>query len=242
MRKARAMNSLSRRGLLRGGLAGLGLAAAGGARLLADEAVATADTPDLHDYLGFLREYSPEHGATLSTEQPATPKQILGPYHRPGAPFRGKVTPPLEPGRVLLVHGRVWGLDTRQPLAGAALDVWQANAAGQYDMSHPDYPLEKGVFYYRTRLVADESGYYEFETVYPGRYEVGQETFRPAHIHYWIKHPGYRELITQLYFEGDPWNEKERGLDFSLVRPVNQHHRGDQTWESCDFDIVLAKA
>jgi catechol 1,2-dioxygenase len=236
------MSRLSRRGLLRTGVAGLGLMAAGPTTLLAGDAAATVATPDLHDYLAFLREYASEEGAMLAAEQPATPKQILGPYHRPGAPFRGKVTPPLEPGRVLLVHGRIWGVDTRAPLGGAVLDIWQANAEGHYDMSHPDYPLEKGVFYYRTRLVADETGYYEFETVYPGRYEVGADTYRPAHIHYWVRQPGYRELITQLYFEGDPWNEKERGLDFSLVRPVNKHSRGDQTWESCDFDVVLAKA
>lgn len=236
------MASLSRRGLLRSGAAGLGLSALSGTGwLLAQDAQPTAATKDLHDYLGFLRAASPEHGAKLTTEQAVTPPQILGPYHRPGAPFRGKVTPPLEPGRVLLVRGRVWGHDTRKPLVNAVLDIWQANAAGQYDMSHPDYPLEKGIFLYRTRLLTDETGYYEFETVYPGRYEVAPNRYRPAHIHYWVRHPAYRELITQLYFQGDPWNGKERGFEESLVCAVKKHRRGQQQFESCDFDIVLAK-
>jgi protocatechuate 3,4-dioxygenase beta subunit len=218
------------------------MATGGASLLLAEDAKPTVATKDLHDYLSFVREASPDHGAKLTSESPVTLPQILGPYHRVGAPFRGKVTPPLEPGRVLLVRGRVWGHDTRKPLINAVLDIWQANADGHYDMSHPDYPMEKGVFVYRTRLVTDETGYYEFETVYPGRYQTGAEHYRPAHIHYWIRHRGYRELITQLYFEGDPWNGKEQGFQESLVCAVRKHHRGKHLFESCDFDIVLAKA
>jgi catechol 1,2-dioxygenase len=222
-------------------MAGFGLAATNTTWLLAADARPTAQEKDLHDYIAFLKEFSPEQGAKLVTELPATDAQILGPYHRPGAPFRGKVTPPLEPGRVLLVHGRVWGYETRKPLAGAVLDIWQANADGHYDMSHPDYPLEKGVFLYRTRLVTDETGYYEFETVFPGHYK-GERAYRPAHIHYWVRQPGYRELITQLYFQGDPYNGKESFFKASLIRAVRQHRRGQQTFESCDFDLVLEKA
>ena len=109
-------------------------------------------------------------------------------------------------------------------------------------MSHPDYPLEEGVFLYRTRLITDETGYYEFETIYPGRYETSPGRYRPAHIHYWVRSNGYAELITQLYFTGDPWNGKERDFQESLVRPVKQHQRGQNQFESCDFDIVLAPA
>src|SRR5262249_34398 len=139
------------------------------------------------------------------------------------------------------VRGRVWGDDTRKPLQAAVLDIWQANADGHYDMSHPDYPLEKGIFLYRTRLLTDETGYYEFETVFPGRYQTGPNFYRPAHIHYLVRHAGYRELITQLYFKGDPWNGKERGFDDSLVKDVKKQRRGQQTFETCEFDIVLAK-
>jgi catechol 1,2-dioxygenase len=127
-------------------------------------------------------------------------------------------------------------------VGSAVLDIWQANAAGHYDMSHPDYPLEEGVFVYRARVMTDENGYYEFETVFPGRYAVGPDAYRPAHIHYWVRHAGYRELITQLYFEGDPYNGIERGFDNSLVRSVRVHRSGPGQFESCDFDVVLAPA
>ena len=33
---------------------------------------------------------------------------------------------------------------------------------------------------------------------------IDRETWRPSHIHYWIRATGYLELITQLYFQGDP--------------------------------------
>jgi protocatechuate 3,4-dioxygenase beta subunit len=236
------MSRISRRQVLGGSLAGIGWLASRSGMTLADEAEPTAATADLHGYLEFLREGSPQHGAAVQSDAPVTLPQILGPYHRENAPFRGKVTPPFEPGRVLIVRGRVYGADTKEPLAGVVLDVWQANAEGHYDMSHPDYPLEEGIFLYRTRVVTDETGYYEYETIYPGRYATSPGRYRPAHIHYWVRHAGYAELITQLYFTGDPWNGKERDFQESLVRPLKQHQRGKNEFESCDFDIVLARA
>ena len=235
------MTQFSRRQALWTGALGLGFAGARGALVLAADAKPTSATADLHDYLKFVREYAPQHGAATNSSAPVTAAQILGPYHRPGAPFRGKVTPPLEPGRLLVVRGRVWGADTRQPLAGAVLDVWQANSDGHYDMSHPEYPLEEGVFIYRARVTADETGYYEYETVVPGRYEVAPGRYRPTHIHYWVRHPGYAEIITQLYFAGDPWIAKEPGIDPLLVKEPKVHTRGEGKFETCDFDVVLAK-
>ena len=86
----------------------------------------------------FARALPPEGQAVIgSTSLPApaqfaaTEDNILGPFYRRGAPFRAKITPPLEPGTVLLVRGRVWGADTRKPLVNAVLDVWQANAKGR---------------------------------------------------------------------------------------------------------------
>jgi hypothetical protein len=138
-RRNTIVTRISRRQLVGGGLAGLGWLAGGNQLILAEEAQPTAQTADLHGYLEFLRAGSPHHGAKLQSEAPVTLPQILGPYHRENAPFRGKVTPPFEPGRVLLVRGRVFGANTKAPLAGAVLDVWQANAEGHYDMSHPEH-------------------------------------------------------------------------------------------------------
>ena len=65
-----------------------------------------------------------QKGPAKAPEAPAPAKlavtedNILGPYYRAGAPFRAKVTPPLEPGTVLVINGRVWGHDTKKPLTG----------------------------------------------------------------------------------------------------------------------------
>ena len=63
-------------------------------------------------------------------------------------------------------------------------------------------------------MQTDENGYYEFETIHPGAYQIGPNSWRPPHIHYLVQHNDYRPLVTQLYFRGDP---HQRGDSF--IRP-----------------------
>ena len=195
---------------------------------------------------GELGEQSPVFAEIAPPKLPenfkATEDNILGPYHRKLAPFRAKVTPPLEPGDPLVVRGRVWGIDSRKPLAGAIVDVWQANAAGRYDNDDQDKPPRPGVFVNRARVLTDESGYYEYETIKPGRYMIGPKQWRPAHIHYWVSAAGYKPLVTQLYFKGDPYNETDDFIKPSLIiDPTVVKVRGSGV-QLGTFDIVLAKA
>jgi catechol 1,2-dioxygenase len=169
-----------------------------------------------------------------------TEDNILGPYYREGAPFRAKVTPPLEPGKVLIIKGRVWGFDTRRPLASTVLDVWQANAKGRYDNDDPAKPPQKGVYVNRARLVTDEEGYYEYESIYPGKYLNG-DRFRPAHIHYLIRAKGYKELVTQLYFKGDPDNTTDQFIKPSLIIELAAKRVEGGDYQEGVFDIVLAR-
>ena len=46
--------------------------------------------------------------------------------------------------------------------------------------------------------------FYIFETIKPGLYLNGS-SYRPSHIHFKITPPGFNALITQLYFQGDPY-------------------------------------
>jgi protocatechuate 3,4-dioxygenase beta subunit len=195
---------------------------------------------------GELGEQSPVFAEIAPPKLPesfkATEDNILGPYHRKLAPFRAKVTPPLEPGEPLVVRGRVWGIDSRQPLAGAIVDVWQANATGRYDNDDPDKPPKPGVFVNRARVMTDETGYYEYETIKPGRYMIGPQQWRPAHIHYWVSAAGYKPLVTQLYFKGDPYNKSDDFIKPSLIiDPTVLKVRGSDV-QLGTFDIVLAKA
>ena len=111
-------------------------------------------------YRGDRKEKPPAKAVPPVAKRDFTPTEdnILGPFYRERAPYRAKVTPPLAPGTALLVGGRVWGVDTRAPLAGATIDIWQANAHGRYDNDDPRHPPAPDVFRYRVRLVTDETG------------------------------------------------------------------------------------
>ena len=141
----------------------------------------TEASGDVGAYGDYLKEAPTPSGKQLAKWSP-TETVILGPFYREDAPYRAKITPPLEAGTVLLVRGRVWAQDSRRPLAGATLDIWQANAAGRYDNDDLKKPPAKGVFENRARLITDESGAYEFETIHPGAYEIRAGVWRPSHI------------------------------------------------------------
>ncbi len=234
----------SRRYLLRHGAFGLAAWAATSWKLRADAQV-TPPSGDLGDYALFLQN---EAAGTAGAAAQSAPKElvvtadnILGPYYRPGAPYRAKITPPLAPGKVLVIRGRVWGIDTRRPLAGATLDIWQADVNGRYDNDDPRNPPAPGVFKYRARLITDEQGVYEYETIHPGRYKNGN-TYRPSHIHYMIRCPGYKTLVTQLYFAGDPMNDSDRFVKPSLIIEPQAITTPHGEYREGVFDIVLAAA
>ena len=166
----------------------------------------------------------------------------LGARFRENAPLRAKINPPYEPGDVLIIKGRVWGNDTREPLARVRMDVWQANAEGRYD--NQDGPVDPEIFINRARLYCDQDGYYEFETVHPGPYE--QEgpngTFwRAPHIHFRVRDPDYVHLVTELFFKGDPYHDVDPFLKPSLVIELSARERNNQIYHEGIFDIVLSR-
>lgn len=62
---------------------------------------------------------------------------------------------------------------------------------------------------YRGTTYSDNKGNYCFKTILPVPYDVGDGNVRPAHFHMMITAPGYQPLVTQLYFTGDPWLDKD---------------------------------
>ena len=117
-----------------------------------------------------------------------TPSDQLGPYYIEGAPFRSRIAPEGSTGTPLVITGTVYLAGCGGGLGAAVVDVWQADAAGEYDLTDG--------FNYRGRVSADESGRFSFETVIPAPYNP-----RPAHIHVRVSHPDAETLVTQLYFE-----------------------------------------
>jgi protocatechuate 3,4-dioxygenase beta subunit len=85
------------------------------------------------------------------------------------------------------------------PIAGATLELWQANAAGRY-MHASDtsaVPLDPNFQGYAT-LATDAGGHWRIVTVKPGRYDspIG---LRTPHIHFTMEGRVHRN-VAQLYF------------------------------------------
>ena len=114
-----------------------------------------------------------------------------------------------------LIHLRLRVLDEDgAPVAGAMVEMWQANAAGRY--THPnddDHAPVDANFYGAARMMTDDTGLIELRTVKPGAYPVPTKDgwWRPPHIHFsvfgrvWLS-----RLVTQMYFPGEPLNELDR--------------------------------
>jgi len=119
-----------------------------------------------------------------------------GPFYTQNPPVieNAVLAPMQEPGERMVITGRLFNLDCSRILPNTMIDVWHANAAGQYDNAGHNL---------RGQTLTDDQGFYRFETVKPGKYLNGLR-FRPAHIHFKITPPGFQTLTTQLYFEGDP--------------------------------------
>jgi len=234
------MSSVSRREFFRGGLA---CASVAGLTLRTD-ALPTLPSGTLDHYPLFkIMADAPLPGQVagmLSDSVKPTEDNIPGPYYREGAPFRAKVTPPLARGMTLLIRGRVWGFDTKKPLSGVILDIWQADVDGRYDNDDPNKPPAKGVYINRTRVTTDETGYYEYETIHPGAYKTGPTSWRPSHIHYLVRKSGYTTLVTQLYFKGDKFNAADEFIKPSLIIALENAKVNGGTIETGVFDVVLA--
>ena len=102
----------------------------------------------------------------------------------------------------LLLSGQV--LSTRcTPIAGALLDFWHTNDAGEYD--------NEG-YTFRGHQFADDAGRFTLETIVPGVYPG-----RTRHIHVRVQAPNQPILTTQLYFPGESGNQGDGIFDPALL-------------------------
>lgn len=191
-----------------------------------------------------------EHPADGGTET-----NIEGPFYLASSPVleRPYVLPRRadEPGEVLVFSGTVRTTDGT-PLAGATVDIWQANGAGEYSHFSPGTPEDN----LRGRLTTDADGTFEVETVAPVCYGIpdagptgrllaalGRPTMRPGHMHFKISADGCRPLTTQVYFEGDPYLGCDVVLGAvkdSLVTTLDRHERADGSpYVTSSYDFVL---
>ena len=149
----------------------------------------------------------------------ATAEQTFGPYYpthdRPDEDpdlTRVKGRPGRAEGEVILVHGRV--LDQAcHPVAGALVEIWQANTHGRYDHEKDagnPRPLDPN-FQSWAEMPTDAEGRFRFTTIKPGSYPVGEDGWiRPPHIHFRVSRRGYHDLVTQMYFDGEALNDPDQ--------------------------------
>src|SRR5205085_440612 len=82
-----------------------------------------------------------------------------------------------------------------EPIAGALIEIWQADDDGEYDNDPKHKPAD---FRFRASMDAGKKGEYAYDTIVPAAYEIGPKMYRPKHIHYKITARGVRTLSTQL--------------------------------------------
>lgn len=130
-----------------------------------------------------------------------TTNDILGPFYRPNAPVRSDLSYAGLVGTRIELKGKVFKSDCVTPLSGALVEIWHCNPEGEYDNTTKDFKL-------RASWNTNDKGEYQFKTVLPGKYLNGT-LYRPAHIHYRVTEKNSRELVSQIYFKGDPHITKD---------------------------------
>lgn len=186
----------------------------------------------------------------LASHVMRTPPQSRGPFYPLQLPLdkdndlvtvagrsgvaKGQVTHVV--GRVLDEHG--------QPVAKARVEIWQCDANGRYrhpgdQGGAPQDPSFQGYGEFMT----GSDGAYRFRTIRPVPYAS-----RAPHIHFAIRGPRVQPLITQLYVEGAPENQRDFLLNGisdpdarrSLVVPFERDPALPSGELVARFDIVLA--
>jgi protocatechuate 3,4-dioxygenase beta subunit len=192
----------------------------------------------------------------------ATETTVLGPFYVSNAPrYENGANICLDgKGEPLVVTGTVKDTGGR-PIAGAVLDVWQANQDGFYDVqqkrTQPDMNL-RGVF------KADADGRFWFRSVRPRYYPIpndgpvgqllevlGRHPYRPAHIHFIVGAEGFAPITTHLFDPDCPYLHSDAvfGVKQALIAKFERVDDPDQAsklgfpspFSSVHWDFVLSR-
>lgn len=164
-----------------------------------------------------------------------TPSTVLGPFHVVESPPRalGDDIDLVGGDQPCVVTGRVTDPDGAA-VAGAAVDVWQCDEHGFYDVQDPDHqPLGNG----RGLFATDADGRFWFRTVVPRYYPIptdgpvgdlleatARHPYRPAHIHFIVTAPGFVPLTTHVFVAGSLYIDSDAvfAVNESLVRDFTE--------------------
>jgi catechol 1,2-dioxygenase len=184
-----------------------------------------------------------------------TESAVLGPFYRENAPVLPNGASIVQggvPGETVLVQGRVTGPNGK-PIEGAEIDVWETSPNGLYEQQDPEQPEMnlRGLFR------SDAEGRYAFRCLKPVSYPIpfdgpagdllqlmGRHPYRPAHIHYIVRAPGCRTLVTQIFDRTDKYNTDDAvfAVKDSLLVDFKPAPAGSDVAYLVEYDIELAPA
>ena len=190
----------------------------------------------------------------------ATEATVFGPFFVEGSPeigLGGDIAAGAS-GEPCWVEGSV--VDTAGvPVAGAKIEVWEADDEGLYDVQHGD-----GRTAARAHLYADDDGAFRFWAIRPTPYAIPSDgpvgdllkaahrsPVRASHLHFMVTASGLRTLVTHIFVRGCDYLDRDSvfGVKESLIKDF-QRFPSDaatpdgravgQDWSRVRFDIVLA--
>ena len=191
--------------------------------------------------------------------QGCTEATVFGPFHVEDAPRyeHGDDVANGAVGELCFVRGHVRSADGTA-IAKAEVQVWQADAAGFYDVK---YAGDHG---HRARgvLTSGDDGSFHFKSIVAEAYPIphdgpvgrmlealGRHPWRPAHLHFMITAPGHERLITHVFRDGDRYLDSDAvfGVRSSLIADWVRHPDGPMPdgssstvpFYTLDFDFIL---
>jgi len=191
------------------------------------------------------------------TGQTGTKTSLLGPFYRQDSPVMKLgdtiATKPTN-GMEVVLYGQVKDSEGKG-VAGASIEIWQPDETGNYDLQKHD-PSEMDL---RGHFHADADGRFYMRTVAPLGYMIPMDGpvgdmiraqrrhgYRPAHIHFVVGAPGYREVVTAVYLGNDDHIDSDTvfGVTDSLVTQVDMNDPASPMpgIPSIKFDFHLAAA
>lgn len=200
----------------------------------------------------------------INSSEDATSSSVLGPFHVSGAPalaYGGDMKRHYG-GPMLLAQGVIKDTDGN-PIAGAEIDIWQTAPNGLY----ASQDQEQDTYSFHGLMTVGEDGKYAFTTVKPVEYTVpsdgpvgdilracGRHPWRPSHLHYIVKAPGFEPLVTEIFPDDDPYLDEDTvfGVRKDLVmtyveKPASEFPEGmevsgkvTENFLHVEFDVTLA--
>lgn len=183
----------------------------------------------LSDTLGFSALVNALHDKRAV--EVGTKSSLLGPFYRRDSPkmkLGDAIFQNLGQGQEICIYGKITDLQGHG-IPNASIEIWQTDEEGSYDLQKQDATTHMDL---RGHFHADTEGNYYLRTVMPLGYLIpldgpvgdmiraqNRHGYRPAHIHFLIGGPGYRELVTALYIQGDDHIDSDTvfGVTSSLV-------------------------